>query len=102
MNYDMQKGHQDALSENPQLGEMDRTLIQLLAARTGADPRKLEADFRRGDLSALLSSLPRDSQNKVSEILSDPKKTAAAKKAAEKAVQSDAIGRMMQKKPGRR
>ena len=102
MNFDMQKGQQGTLSDNSQLGEMDRTLIRMLASRTGADPKKLEADFRRGDLSALLSSLPKDSQNKVSEILSDPAKAAAAKKAAEKAVQSNAIGRMMKKKPEQR
>ncbi len=98
MNFEIQKNQQGNLSDTPQLGEMDRALIRMLAARTGADPKKLEADFRRGDLSSLLSALPKDSQNKVSEILSDPAKAAAAKKAAEKAVQSDAIGRMMKKK----
>ena len=46
MNFDMQRGHQGALSDNSQLGEMDRTLIRMLASRTGADPKKLEADFR--------------------------------------------------------
>ena len=99
MSFELQKGQENhALSDTPPLGEMDRMLIKMLAARAGVAPKKLEADYRRGDLSALLSSLPSDSRNKVSEILSDPAKAAAAKKAAEKAVQSDAIRRIMNNK----
>ena len=102
MSFELQKGEHNALSDSAPLGEMDKMLIKMLAARAGADPKKLEADYRRGDLSALLSTLPSDSRNKVSEILSDPAKAADAKKAAEKAVQSDAIRRMMDRKPGQR
>ena len=85
MSFELQKGQENhALSDTPPLGEMDRMLIKMLAARAGVDPKKLEADYRRGDLSALLSSLPSDSRNKVSEILSDPAKAAAAQKSGRK------------------
>ena len=54
MSFELQKGEHNALSDSAPLGEMDKMLIKMLAARAGADPKKLEADYRRGDLSALL------------------------------------------------
>lgn len=80
------------------LSELDRTLLKILAAKVGADPEKLTEGYRKNGLGSVLSALPEKERLSVTDILSDPKKAESAKRSAEKAVQSQTIRRILNKK----
>ncbi len=89
--FDIENRPSAVPSPAPQLSEMDKALLAMLAKQTGADIRKLTRDYQAGDLSALLSALPEEKQRAARKIISDPVSAEKAKQIAS----SDAVQKMM-------
>lgn len=89
--FDIQKRPSAVPGSTPQLSEMDKALLAMLAKQTGVDIGKLTRDYQAGDLSSLLSALPEQKRSVVQKIISDPAATEKAKQVAS----SDAVQKMM-------
>lgn len=89
--FDIQKRPSAIPAGTPQLSEMDKTLLAMLAKQTGADVQKLTRDYQSGNIASLLSALPEQKRSAVEKIIRDP---AAAEKAKQMA-SSDVVQKMM-------